>query len=848
MKTSSLYFLLIAFYISQTLSAQIKPSNHWLQLDTSDGLVANEIKAIQIEDQENIWIGTTEGLSHFDGSAFTNYTRENSSLNSNNIKSLELANDQLWLLTDSGLSSFDGSTFTNYTTKNGLNAFPTAIASTSNDTLWVGSFFGGVSKFNGVKFIHYPTERVRDVQCDAFSRVYLLERFFDITDTSSFEPSLNLNIRYSIYDNGVWTSYKPIHTRFKNGYDLPKRTFSGDFVLLGDPGYYKVDFPFTLNEKKLDYSLVNGGVGDFEIDQDEVWLSSIKNNSVLAYGGRGTTLNPYFVNTNIYTGNKNPISIDKNLVLVGTPKGLFYKNRIIQKLSATEEMQVNSIRTHVFANRSAFSIFMDEEPTFEAPKGSGINGIYSSNFIVAAKERGQTNYRLNSKNALLPEYAPWPINSTVGLNKGYLVKVSKSEIETHKSQFSQSGYTVPEGIAEWPAAGDTSVKMAVDLAPFVDINNDSCYNPNDGDYPAIKGDEAIYWINHTIHDEDGKYLKFEYHWMLYGYDQRSDTALNQSLFLQYSIINRDTVSYDSIKVGLLTDFDIGYPFDDFIGCDSNLNLSYSYNGELYPGVDSLIAVEREQTPAAIGVKFLTDSMVSSMAYTLGTNINQDPKDKAHWLNYLNGSWGNGKDITYGGDGFNMNSSDSNTKFMFTGNPATDSGWTEKTALNGLPNLPGDRRNLMSIPSFSLEPGERKTIELAYAYVRDLGSNIIVGENVPSLIKLLNQAKHRRDTISLPRLAYSFRSTCSATSIQEHDLNAIRLDVFPIPASQEIKIQSKEIMQLLELYDVKGAKLLSKNVGAYSYDLDVSHYNKGGYFIRVQLTNGQLVSRKIILGD
>jgi len=76
MKTLRLFFSIIFIGFLFEGNAQ----DNWIQYDTSDGLVDDRITKVVIENETNIWIATWAGLSHFDGTTFTNYTTQNSSL------------------------------------------------------------------------------------------------------------------------------------------------------------------------------------------------------------------------------------------------------------------------------------------------------------------------------------------------------------------------------------------------------------------------------------------------------------------------------------------------------------------------------------------------------------------------------------------------------------------------------------------------------------------------------------------------------------------------------------------------------------------------------------------------
>jgi hypothetical protein len=133
---------------------------------------------------------------------------------------------------------------------------------------------------------------------------------------------------------------------------------------------------------------------------------------------------------------------------------------------------------------------------------------------------------------------------------------------------------VISNIAEWPAHDDTTIGEAYYLAPFVDTNND-------GDYPEIKGDQAIYFIyNDAFSAAMFNSMTTETHVMAYAF-QCPDSAIQNTIFVDYRVYNRSNNTYDSTYVGMWSDFDIGNAQDDYVQCDVTRSLFYGFNEDLF---------------------------------------------------------------------------------------------------------------------------------------------------------------------------------------------------------------------------------------------------------------------------
>ena len=122
----------------------------------NSGLPYNDILALAIDTQGNIWVGTDGGgLAKFDGVNWTVYSRANSGLPNNQIFALAIdLQGDIWIGTW-GLAKFDGANWTVYNTGN--SGLPSnhinALAIDTQGNIWVGTNGGGLAKFDGTNWI-----------------------------------------------------------------------------------------------------------------------------------------------------------------------------------------------------------------------------------------------------------------------------------------------------------------------------------------------------------------------------------------------------------------------------------------------------------------------------------------------------------------------------------------------------------------------------------------------------------------------------------------------------------------------------------------------------------------------
>lgn len=87
---------------------------NWTVFNTNDGLIDNFVQVIAADNFGNIWAGTKNGVSVFDGSVWFPLTKDDG-LPSNNVLSIAADKDGVvWIGTDNGVSSYNLGALTNY--------------------------------------------------------------------------------------------------------------------------------------------------------------------------------------------------------------------------------------------------------------------------------------------------------------------------------------------------------------------------------------------------------------------------------------------------------------------------------------------------------------------------------------------------------------------------------------------------------------------------------------------------------------------------------------------------------------------------------------------------------------
>jgi ligand-binding sensor domain-containing protein len=131
----------------------------WTTINSLDGLVNNFVNDFAQDDNNNMWMATNKGVSMYDGTNWTNYNVIDG-LVDEHVNCIEIDNSgNIWFGTDRGVSKFDGTNWTNYTRSNTLNFSSGEVYSIliDGDKVWISGNGGGLCVLENGSWTKYTT-------------------------------------------------------------------------------------------------------------------------------------------------------------------------------------------------------------------------------------------------------------------------------------------------------------------------------------------------------------------------------------------------------------------------------------------------------------------------------------------------------------------------------------------------------------------------------------------------------------------------------------------------------------------------------------------------------------------
>ncbi|HMQ70611.1 MAG TPA: hypothetical protein PKC58_16670, partial [Ignavibacteria bacterium] len=388
----------------------------------------------------------------------------------------------------------------------------------------------------------------------------------------------------------------------------------------------------------------------------------------------------------------------------------------------SKQMDANSISTWYRTNGSFNRDPATGNAGFEWPKGSGKTARYASGLWLGCVSGNDTlvavaEYSYDFQPGYIDDYGDPQTDSTYRI-----YKIDQSNINSYD-------------YLHWP--GNQGAYMSSDNKPFP-LGDQTMYFVMTDGFGHMSNNGSTRPLNVQILQTNWTYNPYE------PFLQFPVNPFNNTIFMEYRIINRSKETWNNMWIGLWTDDDLGVATDDKIACDTNLNLGYTFNSTNNDGVYGI-------APPAVGLKFLRgnykytgnfddtikyfqpfgskniktkigykdEGMTVFNFYNGGSPQPSDPSDPRETYNVLKGLWKLGQHWV------NPVTHDTTT-LPYSGDPVTGTGWV-MSQQNDIRSLTGTG------PFDNINPGDTLTFVVAQIIAR--GSS-----NLNSITQLRNTAR------------------------------------------------------------------------------------------------------------
>ncbi|MEM7161442.1 MAG: T9SS type A sorting domain-containing protein [Bacteroidota bacterium] len=558
---------------------------------------------------------------------------------------------------------------------------------------------------------------------------------------------------------------------------------------------------------------------------------------------------------------------------------------------ASSVLDVNNVAIHIGPSGNTGFDVPSLNAGYEVPIGSNTFSIFAMSTWIGGitpdqqlRFAGQL-YRQNG-DSFWP--GPLPFDGSLNLAPSVCAdfdniwEVTREEVELHREYFDrlafdaingtntasdppfENGYTIPDNILNWPGS-NLDPAYTTDLAPYIDVNSDQIYNPNDGDYPAfyhtelgdpdldfhLFGDKVLWWIYNdygNIHLElPSDPMGVEIECVAYAYSDI--VGLENTIFFRKKLTNRSTQTFGDTYLSQWVDGDLGCYQDDYIASEVQQALGITYNGDEEDedcGINGYGSM-----PPAVGTDILRGPLADEgdgIDNNLNGEIDEDgefwtmshftyfqnspnpllgnPSTGLDAYNLMRGFWLNGQQVSYGGDGTGIGSEP--CKYVFPGdsdpnNVGTDGvemafDWTESQA----GNAPGDRRYIQTAGPFTFEPGESIYSHSALIWAQSEDTDD------PFSIEAIKES----DILAQDAFDANFQELVSGLSeptvkvpcdlnIRNTDLGAVQIDLNSISKNS-----------LVQLFNLQGQQVYGELKASDNYT-EISDLKAGIYFLQIQ---------------
>jgi len=343
-------------------------------------------------------------------------------------------------------------------------------------------------------------------------------------------------------------------------------------------------------------------------------------------------------------------------------------------------------------------------------------------------------------------YQPGPLDKNTGLpyDDGNIMfdrvwSINRTDVLAMIEDYSDGTIDLPiaKDILEWPASGSSFFNGIFDnqwCAPFYDNNLDGIYDPYAGDYPKMDGfdndiipDQMLFAVFNDLRPNSNVSstgVSTEIHLTMFAFNCPDNPAINNSVFTRHKLINRGSEDLINFRVSLFIDNDLGCHTDDYIGCNPENQLFYAYNQDAMDGdvgvncnggIDPFLTVVPVQSTRFLNKEMRSFAMFNNASVGGPLPQTADPNNASEYYNYMNGLWRDGSQMTFGGTGYNLQSTDT-VHYIFPGNPNVEDEWSMLSS----DLQSGDRRSLASLSIDEYVPGSVVQVDAVHTLNRAPG--------------------------------------------------------------------------------------------------------------------------------
>jgi hypothetical protein len=394
-------------------------------------------------------------------------------------------------------------------------------------------------------------------------------------------------------------------------------------------------------------------------------------------------------------------------------------------------------------------------------------------------------------------------------------------------------------------------------APWDDVNEDGVYMPG-FDKPKFIGDETLFYVANDLDTTTSRYtygsdpIGLEFQTTIFGFNRED---LKDIVFKKYKVINKSNSDVTDMYFDYWADDDMGNANDDWVGCDTTLNLGFIYNsdnddegyyGTPPPAIGHLL-VQSPIVPSAKDSARYNDGWrkgFHNLGMTSFLIINKSQTFSDLDLGVYAGTlqfYYNMQGLIWDGSTIFDPNTGQPTVYCVSGDPVSGTGWYEGPGWPG-GYLFGDRRYQVNSGPFNLAVGD--TQEVVCAIMMAKGT-----DNINSITKLRELAAHVQDFYDNELVdMLNTKQTIAPTGFTLYQN-------YPNPFNPKTTIEyevPEKSFVTIKIYDILGREVQTlvnneeKVRWKYKLTFDASTLASGVYFYRLQAGSFVETKKMVVL--